>query len=237
MTGRPVDVPARDERRRRRNWLAGGVGAVALVALGVAIGSRIVSTPRAVATTVTVTATTPAGQPPLRPAADSRTRAGAVAAASSYVSELDGRALLNSTRLRTIIGRIASSDARAQLVAAYEQATSQARERLGVNTVPAPVVIVRAAPVGYRIDGFSNGAATISIWRVGIVGSGATVEPQQSWRTETVALTWEGGRWKVASFSSSPGPTPPLSTAASPTSPGDLFAAVPQFEAFTRADP
>jgi hypothetical protein len=184
-----------------------------------------------------VTVTAPAGQPPPRPAADSRTRAGAVAAASSYVSELDGRALLNSTRLRTIIGRIASSDARARLVAAYAQATSQARERLGVNTVPAPVVIVRAAPVGYRIDGFSNGAATISIWRVGIVGSGATVEPQQSWRTETVALTWEGGRWKVASFSSSPGPTPPLSTAAAPTSPGDLFAAVPQFEAFTRADP
>ena len=237
MTGRPVDVPALDERRRRRNWLAGGVGAVALVALGVAIGSRIVATPRAVATTVTVTATTPAGRPPLHSPENSRTRAGAVAAASSYVSELDGPALLNSTRLRTIIGRIASSDARAGLVAAYEQATSQARERLGVNTVPAPVVIVRAAPVGYRIDGFSSRAATIAIWRVGIVGSGATVEPQQSWRTETVALTWEAGRWKVASFSSSPGPTPPLSTASAPTSPGDLFAAVPQFEGFARADP
>ncbi|MGH3001670.1 MAG: hypothetical protein ACRDM1_03210 [Gaiellaceae bacterium] len=102
--------------------------------------------------------------------------------------------------------------------------------------MPAPVVIVRAAPVGYRIDSFGARSAAISIWRVGIVGSGATVQPQQSWRTERVDLVWEHGTWKVASFSSSPGPTPPLSTAA-PTPSGDLFSTVPGFEEFSSAGP
>jgi hypothetical protein len=71
---------------------------------------------------------------------------------------------------------------------------------------------------------------------VGIVGSGATVEPQQSWRTERVDLVWERGGWKVASFSSTPGPTPPLSGSTA-TSAGDLFSAVPDFQEFSHAGP
>ena len=97
-------------------------------------------------------------------------------------------------------------------------------------------LILRAVPVGYRIDRFTRDAATVSLWRVGIVGSGATVEPQQSWRTETVSLVWERGGWKVASFRSSPGPTPPLApSAATPAS--ELFATVPEFEELKHARP
>ena len=42
--------------------------------------------------------------------------------------------------------------------------------------------------------------------------------------------------WKVASFRSSPGPTPPLAASAA-TPAGELFAAVPEFEEFKRARP
>ena len=236
MTGRPVGVSAVGEHAPRRRWLAVALAALALAALGIAIGSRI--SVRKVATTETVTVTSPSrAQPPPHAASDERTRASAIAAAATYVSELDGSVLLDSSRLRRTVDRIASAQARPNLVAAYEQAVTQARERLGLATVPAPVVILRAAPVGYRVDSYSSGRATISIWRVGIVGSGATVDPQQSWATETVTLLWQRGAWKVSGFSSTPGPTPPLPANVTPTARGDLFRSVPTFEEFTGAGP
>ena len=165
------------------------------------------------------------------------TRRSAVAAAATYVSELDGAALLDRARVRRIVDRIASTQARPGLIAAYEQAAVQARERLGLGSVPAPIVILRAAPVGYRLEGYGQGTAAISIWRVGIVGSGATVDPQQSWATETVTLVWERGGWKVAGLASSPGPTPPLPSSVAPSSRGEIFRTVPGFQEFANAAP
>jgi hypothetical protein len=159
-----------------------------------------------------------------------------VTAASRYVSALDGPALLDATRVRRLVRAIASAQARDQLLAAYGQVASQARERLGVDTVPAPVVFVRAVPVGYRVDAFTRDAATVAIWRVGIVGSGATVQPQQSWRTEIVSLVWEDGRWKVRSFASEPGPTPPI-VASAPSTAAELFTSIPRFTEFARVNP
>jgi hypothetical protein len=235
VTGRPVDLPpVRAYAPRRRRLATAGV-AVALVAIGVAIGSRLTAPREKVASpaTVTVTSSSPT---PSAPTAEP-TRASAVAAAAAYVSELDGSILLDSTRLRAVVNRIASAQARPSLVTAYEQAAAQARERLGLRTVPAPVVILRAAPVGYRVDSYSARSATISIWRVGIIGSGATVDPQQSWATETVTLVWESGRWKVAGLSSSPGPTPPLPAGVAATSRSELFRTVPGFEEVASAAP
>ena len=71
---------------------------------------------------------------------------------------------------------------------------------------------------------------------MGIVGSGASLQPQQSWRTETVSLIWEHG-WKVTSFASTPGPTPPLPQSPDATATGDLFADIPRFTAFSHALP
>jgi hypothetical protein len=133
--------------------------------------------------------------------------AGAVAAAAAV--ERSTISALDSVRIRRLVDLLATSDARDGLARAYEQGAAQARARLAADSVPAPVVILRAALVGYRIDRFTPSAATVAVWRVGIVGSGATVPPQQSWRTETVSLVWERGAWKVASFASAPGPTPP----------------------------
>lgn len=164
------------------------------------------------------------------------TRQGAVAAASAYVSALGGAALLSPTRVRSVVRAIASSSVRDRLAAAYVQAAAQAREQLGVGTIPAPVVILRAAPVGYRVESFRARAATIAIWRVGVVGSGAGAEPEQSWRTDRVSLLWEHGEWKVASLASEPGPTPPLAAAAEST-PAELFASIQRFEEFSRVGP
>ncbi|MGH2451346.1 MAG: hypothetical protein ACRDGE_08775 [Candidatus Limnocylindria bacterium] len=226
-----------------RRLLAFGLVALLLFALGIAIGRRSGSpaTEAAPPATVTVAAggvetsgesgdTVP--PPGGRSSGYARTREGAVAAAADYLAALNGRVILDPAVVRRTLAAISAADAQEGLARAYAAAATQLRQQLGVGTVPEPVVVVRAAPVGYRVAGFARDAATVSIWRVGVVGSGATVEPQQSWRTETVALVWEGGTWKIASLRSAPGPTPPL--AGAPTPPAQLFASVPEFEEFGR---
>ena len=228
--------------RRRGVWLAIGTAAVVLLAAGVLIGGRL-GPSEGETRSVTVTVAAPAAEgeaaSPERPSAGQpateRSKPGAVRAATAYLAALGGSALLDPGRLRRTLNSIASRSALPNLRRAYEQAAVQTREQLGADTSPEPVVIVRAAPVGYRVEQFSPDATTISIWRVGIVGSGATVEPQQSWRTETVSLVWEDGRWKVAALRSSPGPTPPLGTA--PATGADLFTSIPRFEEFDAAVP
>ena len=229
-------------RQQRRQWAATALASALLAVVGVAVGSRLAS-PHApdAATTVTVlTAAAPRTTPPADRRTDTagfaRTERGAAAAAAASVSALDGTALLDRARVRTLVASLASAGARADLTAAYERAALDARSRLGLDSVPAPIVFVRAIPVGYRVDAFSKQAATVSVWRLGIVGSGATVAPQQSWRTEIVSLVWEHAGWKVAAFASEAGPTPPLGATA-PSTATDLFASVPRFKEFSSANP
>ena len=226
-TGEPPDV-------RRSLAIAGA--AVTLLALGIAIGNRIASHGAASAPAVATMSTPSTVDRPERHEAPGtparRTPAGAVAAAAQTITAFDGNVLLEPRRLRAVVERIASSGSRAQLVAAFQQASEQTRAKLGAGTVPRPVIVIRSVPVGYRIERFSRSTATIAVWYLGIVGSGATIEPQQSWRTQVVSFVWERGAWKVTSFESSLGPTPPLSTAEITETPGELFAAIPRFEEF-----
>ena len=165
------------------------------------------------------------------PAASAHTRAGAVASAARSITAFGGNVLLEPSRLRALVARIASNASRTRLIDAFAEASSQTRTKLGADTVPRPVIVLRAAPVGYRVERYSSGTATIAVWYVGVVGSGATVQPQQSWRTETVELVWERGAWKVGSFASTVGPTPALTASDSEPS-GELFTTIPSFREF-----
>jgi hypothetical protein len=238
---RDVGIHAVTPRRagsRRAFGLA--AAALALIGIGIAIGSHIASPPKVAApraiTTIAVTTTNAAPSPRPLPSPEP-TRAGAVVSAARSITAFDGDVLLHPTRLRAVVARIASTDSRAELTAASDEASAQTRAKLGAGTAPAPLIVLRSVPVGYRIEQFSKSGATVAVWYVGIVGSGATVQPQQSWRTQVVSLVWENGVWKVNSFRSSAGPTPPLSTAEVPGSAGELFATVPRFQEFAHAEP
>ena len=229
----------------RGRWLAVGLAVLLVFAVGAGIGRRTTApapSDMREAVTVTVAPSADDARPPdteagtdTKAAGYARTPEGAVDAATAYVAALGGPAILDPAAMRRTLSAIASSASRDELVRAYEVAAAQARERLGVGATSSPVVL-RTTPVGYRVDGFQRGAATVSIWRVGIVGSGLSVEPRQSWRTETVSLVWQDGTWKLEAVRSSPGPTPPLAGPAV-TPPGDLAAAIPTFDAFTHDVP
>jgi hypothetical protein len=211
-----------------------------MLAIGIAIGSRIASpresTPLSAGVTSTVTRSPPApGGPTTVPTA--RTRAGAVSAAARSITAFDGGVLLDPARLRVVVGHLVSASSRGRLIQAFNEAGAETRAKLGADTAPRPVIVLRSVPVGYRIEQFTTTKATVAVWYVGIVGSGATVQPQQSWRTQIVSLVWEDGAWKVSAFESSSGPTPPLSTTEVAEPPGELFATIPHFEEFTHAEP
>jgi hypothetical protein len=215
-----------------------GIAALALLGIGVLIGSHIAG-PRGssvVQATVTVPSSASAPRPPAI-AAPTPTQSAAVTAASHAITAFNGDVLLDPSRLPRVVARIASAESRVQLTAAFEQASAETRSKLGAGTVPAPVIVLRSVPVGYRLEHFSASQATVAVWYVGIVGSGATVQPQQSWRTEVVSLVWESGTWKVSSFRSADGPTPPLSTSEIPAAPEQLFAAIPRYDEFSRNEP
>jgi hypothetical protein len=236
MNSRRTLVAAAPPHERRR-WAAIGATAVCVFGVGVALGSKHSSPdPARTVTVATPAAPFAATARPAHPAGVARTAAGAAAAAAVAVSSLDGAVLLDRSRLRALVSSLATDAARPRLIEAYEQAALSVRARLGVGSVPPPVVFVRAIPIGYRVDAFTPKEVTVSVWRVGIVGSGATVPPQQSWRTEIVSLVWEHARWRIAGFASEPGPTPPLGATAT-SSATDLFASVPRFKEFTSANP
>jgi hypothetical protein len=234
VTGRDVTIPRpANETRRRRLLVAAAFASVALLAIGMAVGSRLARSDEP------DVRTPPAAQHPVRPTVrtNERTPTGAVAAAAQSITAFDGTVLLDPVRLRAVVSTLASREARPQLLAAFAQASAQTRTKLGADTAPRPLIVLRSIPVGYRVERFSPDEAAVSVWYVGIVGSGATVEPQQSWRTQQVSLVWERGAWRVASFASARGPTPPLSTAEPVESAGDLFGAIPRFEEFNSALP
>jgi hypothetical protein len=240
MPGRDVSIPALAREHRSRGLVrACVVAAIALLAIGMAIGSSIHTSKEA---------TPPAAIPSSLPGTDkrprptrqtppptTRMRAGAIEAAVRSITAFDGDVLLKPARLRAVVARIAARASRLQLIAAFDQASAQTRAQLGADTVPKPVILLRSVPVGYRVERFSLDESTIAVWYVGIVGSGATVHPQQSWRTQVVSLVWERGAWKVSSFESSPGPTPALASADVAQAPGELFTAIPRFEEFQHA--
>jgi hypothetical protein len=237
VPGRDINIPATRGNRRSRRPLGWVVVALAL-AIGILIGSRIASrgepSPRVIQTPAAPVAGARPEPGRRAPAPTAHTRTGAVTAAARSITAFGGDVLLEPVRLRSLVGRIASNSSRARLIEAFTEASAQTRAKLGADTAPRPVILLRAVPVGYRIERYSAGQATVAVWYVGIVGSGATVQPQQSWRTQTVNLVWEDGAWKVSSFESSAGPTPALSTAGTAEPPGDLFAAIPRFQEFRR---
>jgi len=236
VPGRDISIVRQSANRVRagRRALLFIAGVAVVLAIGIVIGTRLASPGSSeVVVTERAAPTTRAAQAPGRHANSSEmhTRIGAVAEAARSITAFAGNVLLEPARLRAVVARIASSGSRAQLIEAFEEASAQTRAKLGADTVPRPVIVLRAVPVGYRIEDYSQAKATVAVWYVGIVGSGATVQPQQSWRTQTVSLVWEEGGWKVNSFASSAGPTPALATAEA-DAPGALFTAIPRFREF-----
>ena len=164
---------------------------------------------------------------------------GAVAAAANYARVLASDVLLDTAGRRAAIDALAAPDARARLQKSFDQVAVPLRQGLGVTggADDNAQVLLRATPVGWRVEDYGNGAAKVAIWMTsvgGSVGGKVPVPVREGWGTTTVTLRWVGGDWKMVDTTSSDGPVP-IADVAPPTAAGELVDKANEFKEFTYA--
>jgi hypothetical protein len=169
-----------------------------------------------------------------------RTRAGAVAAAANYTRVLSSSLILDGPRRRLAIDTLAAPEAKARLQKTFEQAVASLRSGLGMTGTAADgaQVLLRATPVGWRVEQYGGGGAKVAIWVTSVGGSlgGAQgpVPVREGWGTTTVELRWVGGDWKQLDSTTTDGPVP-IADVAPPTAAGELIDKANEFKEFTYA--
>jgi hypothetical protein len=169
-----------------------------------------------------------------------RSQQGAVAAAANYLRVLSSDLVLDTARRRAAIDTLAAPDAKAGLQKEFDQAMASVRKGFGVSGAAGEraQVLLRATPVGWRVDAYGDGAATVAIWVTGMAGSlgGAegAVPIREGWGTTTVALRWVGGDWKLVETATVDGPLP-ISDVSPPTAAPELVTKAREFKEFTYA--
>ncbi len=147
-----------------------------------------------------------------------RSRDGAVAAATGYLTGVSSRPYLGDPGVRgRIVRAIVTPDQIATVVG--QPGGSGAVDRGAGDGGPYAAALAaptssawRYVPVGYRVDSYNSDRAAVQVWAVQLaaaVGS-AAVPATAVWGTTRVPLVWAGGDWKldVAGMRGQPGPTP-----------------------------
>ncbi len=136
-----------------------------------------------------------------------RTPAGAVTAALNYTALLGNKANIDPSWGQRAYEVFALQEVRDDLLA---------RSRAFANTVADASalaadasLVLRAAPLGYRLDRYTDDEAVVSVWAVA-TGVGTPQLPMTTaWGTERLTLRWVNGDWRVAAITSESGPRPP----------------------------
>jgi hypothetical protein len=167
------------------------------------------------------------------------TRQGAVAAAANYTRALSSALILDTARRRAAIDTLAAPEARARLQKTFDQAVASIRAGLGVSgsAGDGAQVLLRATPVGWRVEQYGQGSARVAIWVTsvgGSVGGSGSAPVREGWGTTTVSLRWVAGDWKQVASATTDGPVP-IADVAPPTAAGELVSKANEFKEFTYA--
>jgi hypothetical protein len=167
-------------------------------------------------------------------------REGAIAAAANYTTALSSDLILDPARRKAAIDTLAAPEAKARLQKTFDQAVTSLRNGLGVDggAADGAQVLLRATPVGWRVEEYSNRAARVAIWVTSVGGSiGGTDGPvpiREGWGTTTVELRWARGDWKQVDSTTTDGPVP-IADVAPPTAAPELVSKASEFKEFTYA--
>jgi hypothetical protein len=165
------------------------------------------------------------------PVGYAHSQAGAVAAATNYATVLSSPLILDADRRHRAIQRLAAPRAAAGLQRAFDQTVPLIAKGLGARVGAGGEVVLRAIPVGWRLDRYDAAAAQVAIWATGVGGSLAGTPVQEGWGVTTVRLQWSGGDWKLVSTSTSDGPVP-IADEQTPTAPAQLVPAAQAFKEY-----
>ena len=217
-----------------------------------------VDAPATSAATATPEQAAPATTPPARaePAAASRvgprdvvsgvpvgyqhSEEGAVAAAANYATVLSSTLILDRSRRRAAIEALAAPETLARQQRAFDQAVASLSKGLGVTdgATQDGTVLLRAVPVGWRLQEYTGARATVAIWVTSVLGalggSPGGVPVREAWGTITVRLRWVDGDWKQLQTTTTDGPVP-IADTATPTAASQLIPEAQEFKEFTYA--
>ena len=168
-----------------------------------------------------------------------RSQEGAVAAAANFTRVLSSDLILDTTRRRAAIDVLAAPEARGRLQRNFDQAVASLRQGLGVTGEAAKdtQVLLRATPVGWRVEDYDGASAKVAIWVTSVGGSIGGAQPvpiREAWGTTTVTLRWAGGDWKQVDSTTVDGPVP-IADVAPPTAAPELLGTANDFKEFTYA--
>jgi hypothetical protein len=237
--------------RRSHLWIAFAVTVVVIVAVVVGHGGdgrRAVSTGPAAKPQSQTGAGVAVPAPPLGsggaddpgprrtegdvPMGFARTVAGAVAAATTYLSTLHGLALGDAGAREEAVRRMAASAAPGIVertlagMAFLDGVVDEARAAL-----PGARAFLREVPVAYELSRFDRDRARVEVWSLGVVLIEGRTQATEVWSTNTVELVWEGGDWRLWSWARVPGPVPAASLEP-PTDPAEVLAAINGWEGY-----
>jgi hypothetical protein len=201
----------------RRRFLP--VAAVAFVAVIVVVGfGRLGSSNSAGVRTASepVAGEAPTGASDPRPALgdaeprSSRTREGAVAAATAYALALDNPATFDPDHRAAVLNDIASDASRDELTAAFDEGLGLISSQLNLDadTVEDPGFVWRTVPGGWQLTEFDRAAATVAVWTAGVAIADGRLLAEPGWRTTVVTLAWEREAWRLVGFETRAGPDP-----------------------------
>lgn len=165
---------------------------------------------------------------------------GAVAAAANYTTVLSSTLILDRSKRRAAIKALAAPEALARQQRAWDQAVALLSKGLGVTDGAAQdgTVLLRAVPVGWRLEEYTGDRATVAIWVTSVLGalggSPEGVPVREAWGTSTVELRWVDGDWKLLDTTNTDGPRP-IADSATPTAASQLIPEAQQFKEFSYA--
>jgi hypothetical protein len=165
---------------------------------------------------------------------------GAVAAAANYARVLSSTLILDRSRRRKAIEALAAPETLARQQRAWDQAVASLSKGLGVADGAAQdgTVLLRAVPVGWRLERYTGDRATVAIWVTSVLGAlGGPpdgVPVREAWGTTRVQLRWVGGDWKLLDTTNTDGPRP-IADSATPTADSRLIPEAQQFKEFNYA--
>jgi hypothetical protein len=169
-----------------------------------------------------------------------RSEQGAVAAAANYAKVLSSEVILDRRSRRAALAALAAPETLARQQRALDLGVAELAKGLGTSgaSPAAGTVLLRAVPVGWRLEEYRGDRATVAIWVTSVLGSlngpGGGVPVQEGWGTTTVQLRWVRGDWKQLRSTNVPGPTP-IADGAAPTAPSRLIPEAQDFKEFTYA--
>jgi len=141
-------------------------------------------------------------------AAAAKSPDGAVKAATAIVTGLPNLALQTASQQQSTVQRLLARNAEPNLAADLQKVLS-----LGSDVLIKPGAELTSrvfiAPLSYRVAMQGDSRATVTIWYVIVIADSVGPEFESIWSNDVLQLAWEDG-WRVASFKTNEGPTPPL---------------------------